>query len=489
MASWKRTTLAGLAGALFLTAGPAAGRAAAPAAPAAAKKPPALEACTLEGGAAARCLTLEVPENRERPEGRRLSLKVAVLEATALPKSPDPVFYVSGGPGQNAVEDGRWLNKELIEVRRRRDLVLVEGRGTAGAHALTCRFPGSPDDPQGYFLDYFPQAVVEQCRRELEQRADLSQYSVATLVADLEAAREALGYKEVNLLAISYGTRIALEYLGRHPEVVRTVALSGAAPPQMKTPLSFAADGQRALDRLIERCAADGDCARAFPDLRGYVAKALAQFDEGPVEVDVGEPGKPEKIRFSRGLFGETLRFLLYRERTARRLPAWLERASRGDFRELALARVSLVESAKTFAWGHFLSVTCTDDVPRIAEAEIAPASVGTFLGDYRVRQQQEACRLWAKPNPKAQGLHPVDSPVPALLMNGRYDPVTPPELARTLVAGLPNSRELVFDAGHVFTFYSCIDPLMARFFESASAKGIVAHCQPPQTSYQFEIP
>lgn len=485
MASWKRTTLAGVAGVFFLSAASTSGL---PAAPEAAKKP-ALEACTLEGGVPARCLTLEVAENRDRPEGRRLSLKVAVLEATALPKSPDPVFYVSGGPGQSALADGRWLSKELIEVRRRRDLVLVDARGTADGHALRCRFPGAADDAAGYFRDFFPRETVEACRRELEQRADLSQYSVAALVADLDAARQALGYRQVNLLAISYGTRIALEYLQRHPAAVRTLVLSGAAPPQMKTPLSFAADGQRALDRLIERCAADGDCRRAFPDLRGAVAKALAHFEKGPVEVDVGEPGQPEKVRLSRGLFAETLRFLLYRERTARRLPAWLERAAGGDFREFALARVSLAEGSKDFAWGHFLSVTCTDDVPRIAEEEIAPAVAGTFLGDYRVRQQQEACRLWAPPSKAAQGLHPVDSPAPALLLNGRYDPVTPPELARSLAAGLPNSRELVFDAGHVFTFFSCIDPLMARFFENASAAGIVAGCQPPQTSYQFEIP
>lgn len=475
---------------LSLLLGSAALLAVAPPAEAEAAARPKLEACTLEGGASARCATFEVPEDRDKPQGRKLALKIAVLEATALPKALDPIFYVSGGPGQSAVEDGRWLSKELIEVRRRRDIVLVDARGTAGDHALRCRFPGSENDAAGYFLDYFPKESVESCRRELEQRADLSQYSVASLVADLDDVRRAFGYPQINLLAISYGTRVALEYLQRHPAAVRSIALSGAAPPEMKTPLSFAADGQRALERMIERCHADESCKRAFPDLATYVPKALRQFEKGPVEVELAEPGKPsEKVLFTRGLFAETLRFLLYRERTARKLPAWLSRAARGDFRELALARVALAEGSKPFAWGHFLSVTCTDDVPRIAESEIGPAVAGTYLGDYRVRQQQEACKLWAPPKQSAQGLLPVSSQVPTLLMNGRYDPVTPPELAKSLAARLPNSRELVFDAGHVFTFFGCIDPLMARFFETASPAGIVANCQPPQTSYQFEIP
>src|SRR5512141_1884963 len=159
---------------------------------------------------AAQCGTFEVPENRDRPRGRRINLAIAVLPANALNPRADPLFIVAGGPGQAASYLGPFA-ASLTGVRRDRDIVLVDQRGTGRSSPLTCA-AFKPDDR--------PKAAA--CAKELAaQGVDAAQYTTAAWVADLDAVRAALGYARVNLWGGSYGTRVAQEYLRRHPSRVR----------------------------------------------------------------------------------------------------------------------------------------------------------------------------------------------------------------------------------------------------------------------------
>ena len=68
---------------------------------------------------------------------------------------------------------------------------------------------------------------------------------------DLDEVRAHLGYDKINIYGGSYGTRAALVYLRQHEPHVRAVVLDGVAPPDMRLPLFFARDAQRALDKLL----------------------------------------------------------------------------------------------------------------------------------------------------------------------------------------------------------------------------------------------
>src|SRR5687768_13992161 len=93
--------------------------------------------CRPEGiGVEARCTELRVFENRQTRQGRQLGLRIAVVPALAKSPRPDPLFILVGGPGQAATKDGAQVAAALGDVRRTRDIVLVDQRGTGGSNAL-----------------------------------------------------------------------------------------------------------------------------------------------------------------------------------------------------------------------------------------------------------------------------------------------------------------------------------------------------------------
>ncbi len=171
-----------------------------------------------------------MPENRDRPGGRRISLAVAVLPANTLNPRPDPLFILAGGPGQAASYLGPFA-ASLTDVRKDRDIVLVDQRGTGRSSPLDCAAFRPDDSPEATLeLDPVPKAAA--CAKELAARGvDAAQYTTAAWVADLDAVRAALGYPTINLWGGSYGTRVALEYVRRHPDRVRSIVLDGVAPP------------------------------------------------------------------------------------------------------------------------------------------------------------------------------------------------------------------------------------------------------------------
>jgi pimeloyl-ACP methyl ester carboxylesterase len=181
-----------------------------------------LASCTLpEVAGKAFCGTYEVFENRASRAGRKIALKIVLLPATGPDPAPDPVFSLEGGPGGSATLDAAEVAADPARVRR--DLVLVDTRGTGGSNPLAC--PHLWGD--GSRLDrIFPPDAVAACRDALQKRADLTLYTTAAAMDDVDEVRRHLGYGAVNLSGASYGTFAAQIFLARHPEAVRTVVLS-----------------------------------------------------------------------------------------------------------------------------------------------------------------------------------------------------------------------------------------------------------------------
>jgi pimeloyl-ACP methyl ester carboxylesterase len=216
--------------------------------------------------AQALCGQYEVFENRAAQAGRKLTLNLVVLPALAAQPAPDPVFFLSGGPGQGAASSARDGGGGLAQqLRRARDLIFVDQRGTGQSHQLACDLYGDDAEVQSYFNDLFPLDKLRACRRELEKSADLKLYTTPVAMDDLDEVRAALGYTQINLYGASYGSLAALQYLRQHAERVRSVALAGVATPATKMPLHFAKGAQAAMDRLMADCAADVTCRAAFP--------------------------------------------------------------------------------------------------------------------------------------------------------------------------------------------------------------------------------
>jgi pimeloyl-ACP methyl ester carboxylesterase len=426
----------------------------------------------------ARCYSLPVPENRAAA-GRTIALRIAVLPATGTPREPDPVVYLAGGPGQAAtsiMDDSPWTRR----LREHRDLVFADQRGTGGSHALTCAFYGPPGNPQSYFTEFLPLDKVRACRAALERDADLSQYTTAASVEDLEAIRAALAYPRLNLVGSSYGTRLAMEYVRRHEANVRAVVLESPVTPATHAPEAFGRLAARALDGVIAECAATPACAQAFPALRAEAADVFARLRKGPVTALATHPasGRPAPVTLKRNHVGEAIRYMTYSSSGASAVPLYLHRAFAGDFSPFADFLIRW-RSDGTFD-GLYLSITCAEDVP-FAAADAAERDEPTYLGSYRLREQRAACAEWPRGSRSPSQFEPVTSRVPVLIISGMLDPVTPPANGEELARTLPNALHVrVPSAGHSpagLTGLDCLRDLERTFLERGTVAGVDAAC------------
>lgn len=462
-----------------LLALPATVRAQAPAAPTPVPLAPGwqgkLTPCPLpDGKGQALCGTYEVFEDREARSGRKIPLKIVLLPATGPDRAPDPVFFLSGGPGQGETEEAPDLVQDPL--RARRDLVLVDTRGTGESNPLTCRVWGD-----GTRLDHlFPLDTVIACRDELKKRADLTRYTTAAAMDDLDEVRRYLGYGRVNLSGGSYGTYAAQVFLVRHPEAVRSITLIGVLKMGEPLPLHHARNAQHALELLARDCAAEPACHAAFPHFQDEVSTVLDRLAQKPVRVEVIHPetGKSISVLLTRSAAADEIRFSLYNPRRASRLPLRVHQAFLGDYRELARGAVGLrVGLQAEIAFGLQFSITCAENLPRIDPKEIPAATRGTFFGDDRVREQLALCTHWPHaPLPPHSG-DPVHSDVPALLLTGERDAITPPADAALVAQGFPRGLLVQIPHGSHADYLDCQPRVIADFVERGSVEGLDASC------------
>lgn len=429
----------------------------------------------------ARCGTYEVFENRAARKGRKISLRVVVLPALGPDRKPDAITVFGGGPGQASVRWGVGLSQELAPLRQHRDFLLVDMRGTGGSAPLNC-----PEmlDAQAFLDSFTPAAGARACAERLRKTADLTQYTTGNAVDDVDEVRAALGYPQVDAVGGSYGTRAVLVYLRRHPDRVRAAILHGVVPTHDRSPLFFARGAQKALDGRAAECAADPACARAFPRFKEEVAEILARAEREPVRVQLTDPksGKPYEIRLSRGGVAQAVRSMLYNPSDAAELPLRVHLAAQGDWKPLAETAASYARGLTSdISEGYFLSVTCAEDVPFIRDEEIPAAVAGTFLGDFRIRNQRAACAEWPVAKVPESFQRPVVSDVPSLVIAGELDPATPPEDGDRAARALRHSRYvLVPGGGHGLdglTGQECINTLWIKTIEDGSVDRLDTSC------------
>ncbi|HEY7213256.1 MAG TPA: alpha/beta hydrolase [Thermoanaerobaculia bacterium] len=445
--------------------------------------PPAskLTPCQVSGGGGevnALCGTYQVWENRAAKAGLKIGLKIVVLPALSKRPKPDPVFFLAGGPGQAATDlVGSGVGNPL---RRDRDLVYVDQRGTGDPDRLTCELGGHEDDLQSYLGEMFPLDAVRACREELEKTYDLKLYTTDLAMDDFDEVRTWLGYGRINLFGGSYGTRASQVFLRRHPQAVRAMVLTGVVPMDEALPISHAAGGQRALDLLLGWCAADASCNARFPDTARELETVLDRLAQSPVTVGVRHPvtGQPVQVRLSRNLVADGLRWLLYNAADSARLPLLVHEAATGDFTALGQASVSArVGIVRALANGMFFSVTCAEDIPFIDPSQIPERTAGSFLGDYRVRQQMAACEVWPRATIEPGHREAVRSGVPVLLISGERDPVTPPAFATRAARRFTHAVQVVVPfAGHGGD-EPCVQEISRKFIKQGSGAGLDTSC------------
>lgn len=424
----------------------------------------------------AECGELAVPENPGDPRGRQVQLHVARVAAISRRREPDALFVLAGGPGQAASAFYASVAGAFARIQRERDLVLIDQRGTGASNPLDCK----EDEDRLYAATGSEVAeLTRRCLAALSPRADLRFYTTSLAVTDLERVRAALKYERIDLYGVSYGTRVAQQYLRRYPAHVRALILDGVIPPQLAIGPDVAPDAQSALDAILARCSAEAACAARFGDPQRDYQAVRARLASGAVSLSVADPagGALRQLQFGPEQLATVLRLGGYSADYAALLPLLLNSGAHGDFSALAAQSLLLMRSYAGIALGMHNSVVCAEDVPFWGAID-RPRLAATFMGVAQVDALATLCGIWPH-GPVDADLHaPLVSGVPTLLLSGSDDPVTPPRYAQLAAAQLSQARQLVLPGfGHGQLTVPCMDRVLADFLARPVVAAVDAAC------------
>jgi pimeloyl-ACP methyl ester carboxylesterase len=436
-----------------------------------------------------RCGTYEVFENRQTERGRKLPLKIVVLKARESNANAGPLFFLSGGPGETNTDFVAHFQAHAL--RRTHDIVFVDFRGTGEGHRLACNLRRSDDHLEGYLQTPFSPDLARACRDELMGRFDLSQYSTAASVDDLDDVRRALGYDKINLLGGSFGSYAGLMYIRAYGAHVRSAYLASPVTLQNTVPLYHAQAAQEALDQLFAQCAADALCRGAYPALEQDFASVVARLRQGPVRTSVSHPvtGAKVEIALSEKAFADAVRVIMYSGESGREIPFLIRLAKNGNFEPFAARAVNASRGFyAAIPLGLYYAITCNEFVSRIREQDIEAATRGSYAGSWRVRDQMASCRAWPKTNLPATYFAPFRSDVPALLISGDTDPVAPRRWGEIVHAFMPNSVHVVVPGGHT-PDSDCTYSIAEAMMQAGSTNALSLDCVAGLRPAPFKLP
>ena len=413
----------------------------------------------------ARCGTLLRPLDPTDDSSEQIALAIAIVPALSLEPARDPFVPIAGGPGQSTIKFYAGWSAAFERIRKDRDIVLIDQRGTGDSAPMACEF--DDDVMEGKYSRELTLQATQECLETLPH--DPRYFTTSVAVADLEALRSALGYEMLNLYGISYGTRVAQHFARRYPESTRTLIIDGVVPPQLPLGPEIATESQRAIDRVFDRCRDDVGCNARFPDLRQDFATLRTDLDNGPVSVELPDPvtAKVETLEFSSEHLGAAIRLLLYSPRTIALLPLLITSASDGNYAPLAaqyqMAVSSLVESMNI---GMHNAVVCTEDMPFIDRDRLDhDAIAASYLGPVQLDAIETMCSIWPAGILDDNLREPLSIDKPVLLLSGDADPITPPRYAELAAINLSKAWLLTGrNQGHGLAIVGCMPRLIGQF-------------------------
>jgi len=429
---------------------------------------------------AAFCAPFQVPENWDQPDGRRIDLHLALIRSDAPVAARDLVVLLAGGPGQAATAVYPRAAAGFAPLLRHRNLVLLDQRGTGASHPLECKQNLDDDDAKSSDTIDFAKirAATRACLDEVAKDADPAQYTTTAAIRDLEALRQALGAPQFDLIGVSYGTRVAQQYLRRYPEGVRSIVLDSPAPNALVLGSEFAGNLDAALKAQFTDCTRTPACAKAFGDPYASLYRLRDQLAAQPQDVTLRHPRTYASETRPLGAFGlaSLVRLFAYSPETSALLPLVVDRALKGDTAPLVGQAELISDEVSDIAGsGMQLSVICAEDADLLGDR---PQDAALLLGDALTRVLRTQCEIWPRGQRPADFHTPVQSDKPVLILSGEFDPVTPPRYGEAILEGLSNGRQLVAKGqGHSVMGRGCLPKVVERFVDTLDVKKLDAGC------------
>ncbi len=389
-----------------------------------------------------------------------IRLATAIFHNPNGATKPDPIIYLSGGPGGSALEFAYLAYDQQVTplFPSGRDVILFDQRGVGlSKPALDC--PAASDleiqllsqVQNGKLLSKQEQydlilKAFQDCQKTLSGVAKLSAYNSASNAADVNDLGKALGYDKVNLWGISYGTRLALETMRDYPQGIRSVILDSVYPPQVNIVTEGPADAMRAFNTLFDGCAADKACNASYPDLKTVFFDTADRLAKQPVKVTATDPlsNKSYDVLLDSDTYLSMIFEMFYQTDMIPSLPQIIYDAKNGDYSQIADYAGLVIAEDSSMSPGMQYSVECNEEhsFTSYAAYQAAIAAVPQLAGMYSDSTKLDfaVCDLWGAGKAAQAEDQAISSTIPTLVMAGEYDPITPPAWAKMAAQTLPNS-------------------------------------------------
>jgi pimeloyl-ACP methyl ester carboxylesterase len=444
------------------------------------------------------CYTLVVPENRDKPQGSEVRLKVAILKAKRV-VAPDPVIYLAGGPGDSPLvassagadplSEGDWWNDTAV-LRKKRDVVIISQRGAGGSTPSLDCFESRASElaraRRRAVTETQERDILIRCRAEFDRRKiDVSMYSTPALADDVADLARLLKQPKVNLYGISYGTRWGLEVMRRHPDLVRSAVLDGVYPPQINGDQNEPEVVRAAFEQLAADCATDAVCRQRNPDFSNAVRAIVEAAEKAPLQLVLQLDDGPQTARLDGTRVMMVLMHMM-RLGDAGMIPEAISGIQRKDLRVFQQFAEGfeddegglLEPNAQQFG-GLFNTIECRETWAAIDLAARDKAiTIGGIYGlDAKASKLPTVCPAWNVPSAPPGERQPIGSSVPTLLLSGAFDWLTPPAWGKEAARTLSVSRHVVFRAqGHgVSSQDPCAARLRDEFIDNPDPRAVPA--------------
>jgi pimeloyl-ACP methyl ester carboxylesterase len=413
------------------------------------------------------CGYVLVPQDRTDPESPTIKLAYVRYHSQSASPAAEPVMFLQGGPGGEAVMLSSAAFSILVEpFLAKYDFIAYDQRGTGlsepalGCDELTRVFS---QDLHGTLPASSRTMIYETAFRSCHgqmtvTQIDLNQFNTVASAADVRDVLLALGYQQVHLYGASYGTRLAQVVMRDDPEIVRSAILDSVVPIEALIYNDDFRAVNSSLTALFESCAADVSCSADYPDLETVFWDTVATLDSDPLTISVHDSFATEITQTVNGSLLIWLTTGMLREADwIGYAPAMVDEIHRGDYTTFEWAQSGLPFMFEGIDLGLYISVMCHEHIMTTTPAELA-ADLNTgrdmgfyflpFIGD--AQDMFDDCRVWGSRPPYPGENTPLVSDIPSLVIAGSFDPATPPFYSQQVAARLSRSTYVEFpNMGH----------------------------------------
>ena len=439
------------------------------------------------GNLSAECATWIQPLDRAEPSGPTIALEVARLRSSALDPAADALTIINGGPGGSSIDLLVDLGVIARMFTRERDVIVIDQRGTGRSSPLACE---ALSEATNNAQTTDTAALAELCLELLPH--DPRFFTTTAGVEDIEALRQALGYERLSVYGVSYGTRVAMQYMRMYPDSVRAAVLDGVVPPTAVLGDQVALHSQDALDAVFARCAAEPYCAERFPDLHAEFDAVSERLKTATVALEIAHPLSGEVTELDMGYehFAAWIRFALYAPEATALIPLIVHQAYADEnYVPVAANALRLMDQITgAINYGMHNAVVCTEDRPFFDDTSGNEERLAeTYLGTDFFTALKDMCSVWPVGLMDADMKSPLTSDVPTLVLSGEFDPITPPAWGEAILPGLSQSTHLVAPGqGHGVVARGCVPRVILEFIETPDVSAVDESCVEHLGPYPF---